>query len=397
MQFIDLKRQYKEIENSVQRRIKTVLEHGNYILGPEIQELEQKLADYVGMKYCLTCSNGTDALLLPLMANKVGPGDAIFVPPFTFMATAEVVSLLGATPIFIDIDPNTYNIDPKKLESAIENLKRGITPTGKIPAGLKPRGIIPVDLFGLPAEYDSINRIAKEHGLFVIEDAAQSFGATYKGRKSGSLAKIAATSFFPAKPLGCYGDGGAIFTDDDDVVKILKSLRVHGQGVDKYNNVRIGINGRMDTIQAAVVLAKLEIFDEELKQRRIVAGRYSELLKEKASVPVVPPHCASAWAQYSIQSPRRNDIMERLKIAGIPTAIYYPKPLHLQDAFSYLGYEKGSMPESERAADNIFSLPMHPYLTEEDQVKIVKPIISYIERDKDKDDIKHLKLIQKEI
>jgi dTDP-4-amino-4,6-dideoxygalactose transaminase len=374
MQFIDLKRQQQRIEESLKKRIAAVLLHGNYILGPEIQELEQKLAEYVGAKYCVSCASGTDALLLPLMAHNVGPGDAIFVPPFTFMATAEVVSLVGATPIFVDIDPVTYAIDPEKLLASILDLKRGNAPSIKTPAGLKPRGIIPVDLFGLPADYDSINRIAQEHGLFVIEDAAQSFGATYKGKKSCSLAEIAATSFFPAKPLGCYGDGGALFSNDDTFIDICKSLRVHGQGVDKYTNIRIGVNGRMDTLQAAILLAKLEIFDDELKQRRIVAGRYGRLLKDSVATPSVPADSLSAWAQYSIQSDHRDEIMQRLKTAGIPTAIYYPKPLHLQDAFSYLGYEKGSMPVSERAADRIFSVPMHPYLTEEEQERIASII-----------------------
>ena len=367
MHFIDLQQQQRRIEGSLQKRIAAVLRHGNFILGPEIKELEKALAAYVGMEYCLTCASGTDALLLPLMARAIGPGDAVFVPPFTFMATAEVVSLLGATPVFVDIDPATYAMDPEKLETAIDNLKRGNAPSKKTPVDLAPRAVIAVDLFGAPADYDVINRIAQKHGLFVIEDAAQSFGASYKGKKSCSLAEIAATSFFPAKPLGCYGDGGAIFTNDRELQELLQSLRVHGQGDNKYENVRIGVNGRMDTLQAAIVLAKLEIFDDEIKQRQSVARRYGRLLKDSVSVPCVPQHSVSAWAQYSVQSDDRQAVMDRLKNAGIPTAIYYPKPLHLQKAFAYLGYEKGSMPVSEKAADRIFSLPMHPYLTEEEQ------------------------------
>ena len=367
MHFIDLQQQQRRIEGSLHKRIAAVLRHGNFILGPEIQELEKALAAYAGMEYCLTCASGTDALLLPLMARAIGPGDAVFVPPFTFMATAEVVSLLGATPVFVDIDPATYAMDPEKLETAIDNLKRGNAPSKKTPVDLAPRAVIAVDLFGAPADYDVINRIAQKHGLFVIEDAAQSFGASYKGKKSCSLAEIAATSFFPAKPLGCYGDGGAIFTNDRELQELLQSLRVHGQGDNKYENVRIGVNGRMDTLQAAIVLAKLEIFDDEIKQRQSVARRYGRLLKDSVSVPCVPQHSVSAWAQYSVQSDDRQAVMDRLKNAGIPTAIYYPKPLHLQKAFAYLGYEKGSMPVSEKAADRIFSLPMHPYLTEEEQ------------------------------
>jgi UDP-2-acetamido-2-deoxy-ribo-hexuluronate aminotransferase len=371
MQFINLKKQYQKIENSVTKRITAVLNHGNYILGPEIQEIENVLAEYVGARHCLTCASGTDALLLPLMAYNVGPGDAVFVPPFTFIATAEVISLLGATPVFVDIDPKTYNIDPLKLALSIQNIKAGKMPTHSIPEGLRPRGIIPVDIFGLPADYDALKKIAAENGLFLIQDAAQSFGGTYKGKKTcSSLADVAATSFFPAKPLGCYGDGGAIFTNDGKTVEILKSLRVHGQGSDKYNNVRIGINGRMDTIQAAVLLAKMEVFDEEMALRQKVALRYSDLLQGRVETPHIPEGYTSAWAQYSVQSDDRTAIMERLKKSEIPTAIYYPKPLHLQEAFSYLGYEKGQMPVSEAVAKRIFSVPMHPYLNEVEQKEI---------------------------
>jgi UDP-2-acetamido-2-deoxy-ribo-hexuluronate aminotransferase len=369
MQFIDLKKQYNKIEASVQQRINAVLQHGSYILGPEIHELEEKLAHYTGAKYCLTCASGTDALVLALMAYNVGPGDAIVTTPFTFVATAEAIALVGATPIFADIDPVTYNIDPHKILKAINDYKSD-KPIGRIPKGLKLRGIIPVDIFGLPADFDAINGIAEENGLFVLEDAAQSFGGMYKGKKAGSLAGVAATSFFPAKPLGCYGDGGALFTNNEELLNVFKSLRVHGQGIDKYENVRIGINGRMDTIQAAILLAKLELFDDELDLRQQVAKRYSQLLQKEVVVPRIPEDCLSAWAQYSVQSENRQNVMNRLKDAGIPTAIYYPKPLHLQTAFSYLGYAMGDFPIAEKVSERIFSVPMHPYLTQEEQARI---------------------------
>ena len=364
--FVDLKAQQEKILPALNERIQKVLAHGQYVLGPEVGELEARLAAYVGVKHAISCSSGTDALLMPLMAYQVGPGDAIFTTPFTFIATAEVIQLLGATPVFVDIDPKTFNIDPGVLGATIEGL-------GKNPrtAHLKPRGIIPVDLFGQPADYDAINDLAKQHGLFVLEDAAQSFGATYKGKRAGALAEVAATSFFPAKPLGGYGDGGAIFTDDDALAETLRSIRVHGQGTHRYDNVRIGINGRLDTLQAAVLLAKLDIFAGEVAARQAVAGRYHEALKERVVVPFVEPHCASVWAQYSVQNERRAELLEKLTQAGIPSAIYYPLPLHLQGAFAHLGHKKGDFPVSEKVAERIFSLPMHPYLTEKDQELIV--------------------------
>ena len=376
MQFIDLKQQYKKIEASVQKRINAVLSHGNYILGPEINELEEKLAYYVGAKYCLTCASGTDALLLALMAKKIGPGHAILTTPFTFVATAEVIALAGATPVFVDIDPITYNIDHQKLAQTIKDFKKGKPFAAGGTHNLKLKGIIPVDIFGTPADYDAINKIALDNGLFVLEDAAQSFGGAYKGKKAGSLAGIAATSFFPAKPLGCYGDGGALFTDDNELLAVFKSLRVHGQGADKYENIRIGINGRMDTIQAAILLAKLEVFDEELDLRQSVARRYSRLLGNAIAAPKVPEGYLSAWAQYSIQTENRAEKMDALKKQGIPSAIYYPKPLHLQTAFSYLGHVKGDFPIAEKVSERIFSVPMHPYLTEEEQARIAACIIA---------------------
>ena len=369
--FIDLKTQQQKILPALNERIQRVLGHGQYIMGPEVQELEERLAAYVGVKHAVSCSSGTDALLMPLMAYQVGPGDAIFTTPFTFIATAEVIQLLGATPVFVDIDPKTFNIVPAALEEAIVNL-------GKSPrtASLRPKGIIPVDLFGQPADYDELNAIARRHGLFVLEDAAQSFGATYKGRRAGSLAEAAATSFFPAKPLGGYGDGGAIFTDNDALAETLKSIRVHGQGTNKYENVRLGLNGRLDTLQAAILLAKLEIFDQEIVDRQKVAQRYSEHLRNIVEVPYVAAACTSVWAQYSVLSDRRAELQQQLQAAGIPSAVYYPLPLHLQGAFAHLGHQPGDFPSSEKAAERIFSLPMHPYLTEAEQGLIIKALAS---------------------
>ncbi len=376
MNFIDLKKQQRLIRDSIENRIKAVLDHGKYIMGPEVAELEEKLAEFAGCKHCITCSNGTDALLLALMAYDTGPGDAIFTTPFTFIATAEVISMLGATPIFVDIDPRTYNLDPEKLNAVINDYKAGKQVTPGTPENLTLKGIIPVDLFGLPADYDAINIIARENDMFVIEDAAQSFGASYKGKNACDLTDIAATSFFPAKPLGCYGDGGAVFTNDRELSEKIQSMRVHGKGTDKYNNIRIGINGRLDTLQAAILLAKMEVFADEVDQRQIIAQRYSDGLKDSVIIPEIPEGYTSAWAQYSILSDQKQMLMERLKQKEIPTAVYYPKPLHLQSAFSHLGYENGSMPVSEVISEKIFSLPMHPYLDEDDQDRIIEILIN---------------------
>ena len=382
MQFIDLAAQQERIRERIEANIAAVLDHGKYIMGPEIQSLEEKLAQYVGVKRAISCASGTDALLLALMAHEIGPGDAIFTTPFTFIATGEVISLLGATPVFVDIDPHTFNIDPSKLGSAAQAvLDNQATdhdhPLPRSGAPLVPRGIIAVDLFGLPADYDNLNAVAGRHGLFVLEDAAQSFGAEYKGKKACSLAQIGGTSFFPAKPLGCYGDGGMCFTDDDNLYEIMMSLRVHGKGTHKYDNVRIGMNGRMDTLQAAVLLAKFDIFPEEIELRQQVASRYSQLLNQQAEVqaPVVAEEMTSAWAQYSVlakDETHRTQLQAKLKETGIPTAIYYPKPLHLQTAFKSLGYKEGDFPISEGFSSRIFSLPMHPYLSNSDQEIIVK-------------------------
>ena len=374
MEFIDLKKQYERIKPQIQARINQVLSHSKFIMGPEVAELERQLAAFVGAKFCVSCANGTDALLLSLMAHKVGPGDAVFTTPFTFIASAEVICLLGATPIFVDIDPDTYNIDPQKLQIAIEQAQAGTVRGTTITQKLNPKGIIPVDLFGLPADYDKINRIAKQHGLFVLEDAAQSLGGSYKGKKVGNLADIAATSFFPAKPLGAYGDGGAIFTNDETMANSLRSLREHGKGSHKYDNVRIGINGRLDTLQAAILLPKLEIFESEMKERQEVAARYSNALKGLVKVPHIPDGLSSAWAQYSVVTDKRDVYLNKLKELGIPTAIYYPRPLHLQTAFAHLGYRQGDFPISEQMSDRIFSLPMHPYLEASNQDRIVEAV-----------------------
>ena len=394
MDFIDLKTQQKRIKEQLDANIQKVLAHGNYIMGPEIKELEAKLASYVGVKHAVACASGTDALLMALMALDIGPGDAVFTTPFTFIATAEVISLLGATPVFVDIDPKTFNIDPAKLALAIKALKANDPSIYPLPniehrtlnIELTPKGVIPVDLFGLPADYDAIDKIAKENKMFVIEDAAQSFGAKYQDKMACAFGNIACTSFFPAKPLGCYGDGGMCFTDDAALAAALDSIRVHGKGSHKYDNARIGINGRLDTLQAAILLAKFAIFPEEVELRNQVAQRYASLLTPHAShsthdpsllTPYVPAGYTSAWAQYSLlarDEAQRTALMEKLKAAGIPTAIYYPKPLHLQTAFAPLGYKPGAFPVSEDAASRIFSLPMHPYLAQSDQEKIANAL-----------------------
>ena len=377
MKFIDLDAQQKRIHPQIDAAIKRVLAHGKYIMGPEVAELEDKLAKFAGVKHCIGVASGTDALLMALMAYSIGPGDAVFTTPFTFAATGEVISLLGATPVFVDIEPRSFNIDPQKLEQTIVDFKKRSNNNAQ---RLTPKGIIPVDLFGLPSDYDEINAIARKHDLFVVEDAAQGFGGEYKGRMAGSLADIATTSFFPAKPLGCYGDGGAIFTDDDTLADKLCSIRVHGQGKDKYDNVRVGLNGRLDTIQAAVLLSKLEVFPDEIRARQGVAETYRRLLEGTPEIitPVVPIGYKSAWAQYSVLTERRDELQKRLHESGIPTAIYYPKPLHQQSAFAGLGYRTGDFPVSEDVAGRILSLPMHPYLMSEDQGKIVEEIIKVL-------------------
>jgi dTDP-4-amino-4,6-dideoxygalactose transaminase len=365
--FIDVAAQRRRLGRSIDDAVARVLAHCQFIQGPEVRTLEADLAAFCGARHVIACSSGTDALLLILMAWEIGPGDAVICPTFTFHATAEMVALLGATPVLADVQADTFNIDPESLQRAVATAKRH---------GLKPRAVIPVDLFGLPADYDAITAIAGEHGLLVLDDAAQSFGASYRGRKLGSLAAATATSFFPAKPLGCYGDGGAVFTDDDALAARIKSLRIHGEGVDKYDPVRIGINGRLDTIQAAVLIEKLKIFPEEIIARDQIAARYSAALADVAIVPRVGNESTSVWAQYTIRlAPGRRDALAAaLKAGGIPTAIYYAKPLHRQQAYSSAPIADGGAPVSERLAEEVISLPMHAYLEPAVQDRIVAAV-----------------------
>jgi dTDP-4-amino-4,6-dideoxygalactose transaminase len=365
--FIDVAAQRRRLGRSIDDAIARVLAHCQFIMGPEVQAFEQDLAAFCGAKHAIGCASGTDALLLVLMAKGIGPGDAVFCPSFTFCATAEVVALLGATPIFVDIDEATFNIDVASLKRAIPVAKQ---------KGLKPKAIIPVDLFGQPADYDAIAAVAKAESLFVLDDAAQGFGATYKGRKVGTLAPATATSFFPAKPLGCYGDGGAVLTDDDNLAEIVRSLRVHGQGTDRYDNVRIGMTGRLDTIQAAVLIEKLKIFSEEIAARDAVAKRYNAALADVATVPQVAEGSTSVWAQYTIrlQAGRRDKLAADLKAQGIPTAIYYPRPLHKLAAYKDFPLAEGGVPVGEKLAEEVIALPMHAYLDAPTQDRIVAAV-----------------------
>ncbi len=366
MQFIDLKSQQKLISKRIEKRIQTVLKHGNYIMGPEVYELEESLTEYVGVKYSITCSSGTDALLIPLMAKNIKPGDAVITTPFTYIATAEVVALLGAEPVFVDVNPTTYNIDPNLIEDAISSSYN---------KGLIPKAIISVDLFGIPARYRMIEKVAKKHNLFLIEDAAQSFGGSIRNKTAGSFGDVGSTSFFPAKPLGCYGDGGAIFTNDESLANSMKSIRIHGSGSDKYDNVKIGLNGRLDTIQAAILLEKLKIFDNEIVMRNKIAKYYSENITDKLTKPYLPKDYISSWAQYSLlasSSKERKNLMSRLAKSKVPSMIYYRIPLHLQKVFKFLNYHKGDFPVSEEIAQKIFSIPMHPYLSRENQDAIIE-------------------------
>jgi UDP-2-acetamido-2-deoxy-ribo-hexuluronate aminotransferase len=369
MKFIDLKRQFEKVRPAVEGRIGDVLEHGKFILGPEVQELEQSLAGLCGVGHAIGVANGTDALMLALMTDNVGRGDAVFTSAFSFFASAEVISLVGATPIFVDIDEGSYNISPSALADSIDS----VIDKGE----LRPRGIIAVDLFGLPADYPSIASIAAEHDILLIEDAAQSFGAELGDHMAGSFGSIAATSFFPAKPLGCFGDGGAVFTNDDSLAERIRSLRVHGKGKDKYDNVRIGMNSRLDTLQAAILLAKLDVFPDELVARNRWANEYSERLRQDFFVPEIPAEGQSAWAQYTIRSRHgtREEFMQKLADAGVPSAVYYSKPLHLQPAFADLGGHEGQCPVAERCAQSVFSLPMHPYLKPEEVDRVVKALL----------------------
>ncbi|EXB86720.1 DegT/DnrJ/EryC1/StrS family aminotransferase [Acinetobacter sp. 272263] len=354
IEFIDLKAQQSRIKAEIDAGIQRVLTHGQYILGPEVTELEEKLAAYVGAKYCITCANGTDALQIVQMAFGIGPGDEVITPGFTYIATAETVAVLGATPVYVDVNPKTYNLDVEKLEAAI-------TPRTK--------AIIPVSLYGQCADFDAINAIAAKYGIPVIEDAAQSFGATYKGRKSCNLSTVACTSFFPSKPLGCYGDGGAIFTSDDELAKVIRQIARHGQDK-RYHHIRVGVNSRLDTIQAAILLPKLEILDDEMQARQKVAEVYNQLFSQAGiqTTPYLEPHNTSAWAQYTIQVDNRADVQEKLKAQGIPTAVHYPIPLNKQPAVADASV---SLPVGDTIANKVMSLPMHPYLSIDAQKKII--------------------------
>lgn len=368
MDFIDLKTQYRRIKPSVDARIARVLEHGQYVMGPEVTELEQSLARYCGTKHCIAVASGTDALLIALLALDIKPGDEVITAPFTFFATAEMIALIGARPVFVDIDPRTYNLDPARLEAAITS---------------RTKAIMPVSLYGQCADFDAINAIAAKHRLPVIEDAAQSFGATYKGRRSNALSLIGATSFFPSKPLGCYGDGGALFTDDDELAKLMREIRVHGQDR-RYHHPRLGLTGRLDSIQAAVLLAKMEIFDDEVSARSRVAAVYERLIREAfgaggaVRAPYVEPHNTCVFAQYTVEVDARDVVETRMKAAGVPTAVHYPMSLHEQPVFEHLGQRAGSFPRSEAAARRVISLPMHPYLTEEQQRQVVTALKSAV-------------------
>lgn len=358
MEFIDLKAQYLRLEENVNRRIKKVLEHGKYILGPEVAELEEKLADYVGVKHCISVANGTDALQIALMALGVKPGDEVITPAFSYIATAETSVLLGATLVYVDVDPKTYNLDPALLEAAITK---------------RTKAIIPVSLYGQCADFDAINTIANKHGIAVIEDAAQSFGATYKGRKSCALSTIGCTSFFPSKPLGCYGDGGAMFTDDDELALVIRQVARHGQSR-RYHHIRVGVNSRLDTIQAAVLLAKLDVFDKELVARVEVANGYSELLNKREQIitPYIEPDNISAYAQYTVQVENREKVQTDLKEQGVPTAVHYPLPLNSQPA---VADSDAVVPVSDQLAQRVVSLPMHPYLSLADQKQVIEALV----------------------
>ena len=356
--FIDLATQQEKIKLDLDRRIAAVLAHGKYILGPEVKELEERLADYVGVKHCVACANGTDALLIALMGLGIGRGDEVITTAFTYVATGEVIARLGATPVFVDIDEKTYNLNPAKIEAAITN---------------KTKAIMPVSLYGQCADFDAINAVAEKHHLPVIEDGAQSFGATYKGRRSCGLSTIGCTSFFPTKPLGCYGDGGAIFTNDDELAKAMDMIHKHGQDR-RYHHVRMGLNSRLDTLQAAVLLAKLEIFDEEVKLRGEIGAKYSNLLEnvQGVIVPYIESHNTSVYAQYTVRVQDREAVQQKLKEAGIPTAVHYPIPLNQQPMFDYLQQGTGSVPIAEKVAKEVMSLPMSAWVKDEDMKSVIE-------------------------
>ena len=366
--FIDIAAQRRRLGKSIDEAVARVLDHCQFVNGPEVTALESALSKFSGAKHVVSCASGTDALLMVLMAKNVGPGDAVLCPSFTFCATGEAVALTGATPVFVDVDEATFNIDAGSL-------KRGIATARQ--RGLKPRGVIPVDLFGQSADHDAIGAIAEAEGLFVLDDAAQGFGASYKGRKLGTFGLATATSFFPAKPLGCFGDGGAIFTDDDALAETLRSIRVHGQGADKYDNVRLGLTGRLDTLQAAVLIEKLKIFEDEIAARNAVAERYARGLGNVVTVPRLAPGCSSIWACYTIRLPKgidRDGFAAALKAQGVPTAIYYAKSMHQQTAYRDYPVADGGLPVCERLSDDVVSLPIHAYLDEPTQQRVIEAV-----------------------
>ena len=362
MEFRDLKTQYRVLKKDIDEAILKVASDCNFIIGTQVSQLEEELAEYVGVKHCVTCANGTDALSISMMAWEIGPGDAVFVPDFTFFSSGEIVSHCGASPVFVDVDPDTFNIDADSLENAIKKVKE----EGR----LTPKAVVAVDLFGLPADFDAVRNVTEKYGLLLLEDGAQGFGGELHGKKACSFGDISTTSFFPAKPLGCYGDGGAVFTDDDDLAAAMRSIRVHGKGDNKYDNIRIGLNSRLDTIQAAVLSVKLKAFrDYELMDVNEAAKKYTAVLRNLVKTPVIPEGFYSSWAQYTVQlesKEQRDCVQAGLKAAGIPSMVYYPKPMHMQQAFGPgMGYEPDCS-VTERLCDTVLSLPMHPYLTDED-------------------------------
>jgi dTDP-4-amino-4,6-dideoxygalactose transaminase len=366
--FIDIGAQRRRLGTSIDQAVGRVLTHCQFINGPEVTQLETELAAYTGAKHVVTCASGTDALLMVLMARGVGRGDAVLCPSFTFCATGEAVALTGATPVFVDVDEATFNMDAASLQRGIAIAKQ---------SGLAPKAVIPVDLFGQSADHDSIGRVAQAEGMFVLDDAAQAFGASYQGRRLGTFGLATATSFFPAKPLGCYGDGGAIFTDDAQLAADLRSIRVHGQGSDKYDNVRLGLTGRLDTMQAAVLIEKLKIFEDEIAARNAVADRYTRGLGNLVSVPRLAGGCTSVWAQYTIRLPEgcdRDGFAASLKAQGVPTAIYYPKSMHQQTAYRGFPVVEGGLPVSEQLSSDVISLPMHAYLDEPTQQRVIEAV-----------------------
>jgi dTDP-4-amino-4,6-dideoxygalactose transaminase len=364
--FIDLKAQRRRLGARIDQAIARVLDHGQYILGPEVKVFEDRLAAHCGARHAIGCGSGTDALILALLALGARAGDAVFVPSMTFAATAEAVALLGATPVFVEVDETSFNMAADSLARAIDMIRAEGT--------FRPVGVIPVDLYGQPADYRAIGAVADRHGLWVVADAAQSYGASLAGRKVGRLARMTTTSFFPAKPLGCYGDGGAVFTDDDELAARVRSLLFHGKGADKYDNVRIGMNGRLDTIQAAVLIEKLAIFDDEMVRRQVIADRYAAGLAGAARLPLLMPGAISAWAQYTLVVDGREAVAAKLKADGIPTQVYYPKPLHLQTAYRHFPVAPGGLALTERLSATVLSLPMHPYLDEATQDRVVAAV-----------------------